>query len=1050
MENSEPNLEVDVFHDALDTPHQNSLTNRQKANQYHGFARYTDEYNKPPPVLAARAQSMNGASQAALAALQMHSKPNSPQMASAPRQTSRSNSLSNYGRSNSMRTYSYTPKASYHTGPTLPQPRSNSLRTSSLRSPLQRPHSFAAGRNSYVEEEPEDDDAESIVITTKTTKVVDSMGRTKSITTETIKTLPDGSNIIETTTKNISRPSSRSNSLRNNSITHTGNGNYNLGKIEEDLQDFDYNYLDHENIHQPPRLNHDNHEVSPRTQSYIQEQRNALAPAFKSPQKPDERAASITSTQSPKRLKSILKNSTGHNFQNSPQQDGASDDISVENTSYKASSFSPNKPHTVVHDLPQQASVTSGGTSIKFRETVETISYPAESHNLVELSHEDLRKKEQEKQKNVDLYAQAMKVAMEKVYGRSSEDNTNYHTPPQSPVIDNVAPLPKDDVTALAEKKLKKDHKRDKVESSGVTKNYVYENHHRDFSVRSMRGGPVAEEGHVSTRKERAKEERRLAKEEEKRNAELLKTAEKERKKEEKLAKKKQKKLFFSFGKRKNSVGDELMNSSRLADATVDLSATGFQSDPPADLTHQQELQYANPAESPIQNPGGSSAQVRAPVQAPTGDDQVKQSQTSHPQFSEPEVGNSAAIQPTVVQPKVVQPEVVQPEVAQPEVTQPQGTNFPTSQPDGIPDRAVHLDLNSDQESTNPDDTAEFVDVPEFADEAEEKAKVDVIPDKRQEVRSVSPMPEVLHAPGTPQVIDEIIQGDGLIPPRADLQAYSSNISHEPVFEGKLPTLVAGADNNPEVLTDSYTNGDLVDHQDLSENATSPQVVEKPSKTDATGPKEFVNDDLKVDALGIATTNKQDIPELERPLVKDKKDELKPQSLDIQPQFSEAPELAHDEVPQTYNYGVTADSAVSGESEQTLQSVTEAPVVKKELVQEPNLNVPVASAISPEKSQMPDASVESAGPAKTSQVTSQSPGYTQSPATNSITQPTLPSPALSEAPESKTNVEPVAVNPRTHSADERNFEHKQQGKSPSKKHRFRKIIDKYFINNYNR
>lgn len=1050
MENSEIDLEIDVFHDALDSPDPNTLTNCQKANQYHGFARYTDEYNKPPPVLAARAQSMNGASQAALAALQMHSKPNSPQMASAPRQTSRSNSLSNYGRSNSMRTYSYTPKASYHTGPVLPQPRSNSLRASSLRSPLQRPHSFAAGRNSYVEEEPEDDDAESIVITTKTTKVVDSMGRTKSITTETIKTLPDGSNIIETTTKNISRPSSRSNSLRNNSITHASNGNYNLGKIEEDLQDFDYNYLDHENVHQPPRLNHDNHEVSPRTQSYIQEQRNALAPAFKSPQKPDERAASITSTQSPKRLKSILKNSTGHNFQSSPQQDGASDDISVENMSYKASSFSPNKPHTVVHDLPQQASVTSGGTSIKFRETVETISYPAESHNLVELSHEDSRKKEQERQKNVDLYAQAMKVAMEKVYGRNSEDNTNYHTPPQSPVIDNLAPLPKKDVDALAEKKLKKDHKRDKVESSGVTRNYVYENHHRDFSVRSMRGGPVAEEGHVSTRKERAKEERRLAKEEEKRNAELLKTAEKERKKEEKLAKKKEKKLFFSFGKRKNSVGDELMNSSRLADTTVDLSATELYNDPPADPTHQQEPHYANPAETPLQRPGGSPAQAITPVQEkdaavktlPLSYLQAQEAVTHHSTVTPP-VGSSQVKQSQASQPQISEPQVVQPNVVQSEVAQPQITDVSTSQPDGIPGRVGHLDVNSDKESTNADDTAEFVDVPEFADEAEEKAKVDVIPDKRQDVRSVSPMPEVLHAPGTPQVIDEIIQGDGLIPPRADLQAYSSSISHEPVFEGKLPTLVAGADNHPEVLTDSYKNGDLVDHQDQSKSAGSPQVVTKSSQADDTDPKVAV-DKAKVDALGIVTSSKQEIPELKRPQIEKEKNELNPQSLDIQPPFFEAPELAQEEIPQTYSYGVTADSAVSGESEQTLQSITEAPLAKKELVQEPNLNLPVTSAISPQKMQVKVASAEYAGTAKTSQAAP------QSPADGSITQPALPSPALSEAPESKTNVESVAGNTRTHSADERILEHKQQGKSPSKKHRFRKIIDKYFINNYSR
>ncbi|EDK47270.1 hypothetical protein LELG_05451 [Lodderomyces elongisporus NRRL YB-4239] len=105
------------------------------------------------------------------------------------------------------------------------------------------------GEEQGLEEEEQDNDEEEeeeeeFVVTTTTTKVVDAHGRVQSITTKTIKTFPDGSNIVETSTKNISRSNSRNNSLssanyRNNSLTQIP---ISLSKIDEDLQNFDYDY----------------------------------------------------------------------------------------------------------------------------------------------------------------------------------------------------------------------------------------------------------------------------------------------------------------------------------------------------------------------------------------------------------------------------------------------------------------------------------------------------------------------------------------------------------------------------------------------------------------------------------------------------------------------------------------------------------------------------------------------------------------------------------------------------------------------------------------
>ncbi|KAI5950129.1 hypothetical protein KGF54_005277 [Candida jiufengensis] len=244
-----------------------------------------------------RSQSLTSAGQAAAAALRLHSSPiknhqnqqhqqysninNKSQYnhTAAQRQYGRSNSLSNNsdGRSNSLRQYTYHPQASYQVGQSSGKQQStntnnnnsevrryNSLGSNSRnnisrnnqsqqRSVQQQHQPQQRQQQQYIHEGIEEDDypiheegedEEEYVVTTTTTKVVDSQGRTQSIITKTIKTFPDGSNIIETATKNISRSNSRSNSLssanfRSNSMTHQP---INLTKIDEDLTNFDYDY----------------------------------------------------------------------------------------------------------------------------------------------------------------------------------------------------------------------------------------------------------------------------------------------------------------------------------------------------------------------------------------------------------------------------------------------------------------------------------------------------------------------------------------------------------------------------------------------------------------------------------------------------------------------------------------------------------------------------------------------------------------------------------------------------------------------------------------
>lgn len=298
----------------------------------------------------------NGAGLAALAALRMHSpqtqpppqrqsqyaRSNSLTSPAASRQPVRTNSLSlGNGRANSLRTYVYTPKASYVAGqPTQvplpqrqpqPQPRlnslnsnssaparRNSLRTNSLNSqsslrrqlhqPQQQPSTHQKFASDTLFEEEDDDDIVGVVTTTKTTKVVDAQGRTQSITTETIKTLPDGSNIIETRTKNISRSNSL-NAMNNGNNNNNGNnrassllsnqaGGYNLNKIDEHLHDFDYSY--HDGIANKRAQDHD-----PNSNS------NGVQPnSESSPSSPIvDGSISGDGSPNPKPLRSILKNS---------------------------------------------------------------------------------------------------------------------------------------------------------------------------------------------------------------------------------------------------------------------------------------------------------------------------------------------------------------------------------------------------------------------------------------------------------------------------------------------------------------------------------------------------------------------------------------------------------------------------------------------------------------------------------------------------------------------------------------------------------------------
>lgn len=81
------------------------------------------------------------------------------------------------------------------------------------------------------------------VISTKTITHVDPNGEIQSVTTETITELPDGSSIVEKTT-NFMRQTSMCNSSRFSPSLTEAQDNYNLIRIDEELNNFAYSYLD--------------------------------------------------------------------------------------------------------------------------------------------------------------------------------------------------------------------------------------------------------------------------------------------------------------------------------------------------------------------------------------------------------------------------------------------------------------------------------------------------------------------------------------------------------------------------------------------------------------------------------------------------------------------------------------------------------------------------------------------------------------------------------------------------------------------------------------
>lgn len=506
----------------------------------------------------------------------------------------------------------------------------------------------------FDEHEEYNDDGSQGYITTKTTKVLDASGRTRSITTETIRTLPDGSNVHETTTRDLSRPTSRNNSLRTGSLlAGPQNANYNLDKIDEDLHDFDYNYLDHEPGHQnehlqhPPTLNAGNHRAP-------QNAHSKLAPAFEPgqyqqnehehqaqpsagnhpyaelrPQQPyaEERLSSLSSTSSQRRLKSILKNNQDGSKVNSPTsvdhqfRQNQNTSPAEELRDFAAHKFA--SPGT----KPSGGSITSGGNSIKFLETVETIPHTprdvGNGHSIqLRLPKTEPVKEPKGKPTDLELYENAMKVAMAKVYGNKQNEANSLSTPPQSPTVQQTG-----NVGSVSSNENRPE--------DGINPNYTYKNHHREFAIHSLRDGG----SHTpSTRKERAKEEKRLQKEEEKRQAELNKAVEKERKKEEK---KKDKKpfagLFSSKKKRRDSRISE-DSASQQADYPPEVLQ---EAERRADEDVGQRVSESNPVspvEQGIDNPGVLiEANNRAREQVQSLDTQPApsaQAQSKAPEFS--------------------------------------------------------------------------------------------------------------------------------------------------------------------------------------------------------------------------------------------------------------------------------------------------------------------------------------------------------------------------------------------------------------------------------
>lgn len=793
----------------------------------------------------------------------MHSKPSqlpSSRPPAANRPAHRTNSLGNYNRANSMQSYTYTPKPSYVAGPAMAPP-SNALRSYSLRSNPRLPsrtNSLSGsirlaprkpfpGRLSDFAEDPEDDfdgfddvHQDDMLVTTKTTKFVDAGGRTRSITTETIRTLPDGSNIIETKTTNLSRSGSRSNSLKNaSSSMHPSNPN--LRKIEEDLSDFDSTYLDdvkrpdnHPNprssrlnslLNSPipqlnsstPQLNvqsttseptsHVNSSLSsPHVNSSLgSPQANPRAnphplSALESPARigsasPNGRANSLSSSQSGKRLRSILKNNAATGLKVS-EDSSARNDSSAGGDDLSGPRQMPASPPP--SKTKRLSSMTSGANSIKFLETVETIPYPVP--NAKELQKEQLLKKERMKQENLNLYDQAMQVAMQRVYGLDAQATM---PPPaqnsrNSHVIDDFA-------RDKSEKKFKDDVRRLKVDAAGVSPNYIYENHHRDFQMHSMRNGAEAS---ASSRKERLKEEKKRLKEDEKRQLQLLKDAERARKADEK---KKKKSPFFIFkkDKRKNSISDSVLSNNstpsdilRPQNVSAQQASSGLAGEnsivpesapvqlPPSDIPQTQRINGLN-ASALHASSGLAGQDSTGPESAPV---QLPLDSAQRP--SSPKSDSSQPPKPSSIE----------------QTKSPNTSVLGPVSCDGQLGPLISPDSNTPEEIGSEGGSDVFVDVPESL---EDNADIGLSP--QQENQGSKKLATKTLPEATPH----------------ELHLNTADAAHEEPFS----ILVSDKDGKPRVLSEHTLVVPRMETDDIIEASTS---LAKEEKTNSN--REFVND----------------------------------------------------------------------------------------------------------------------------------------------------------------------------------------------------------------
>jgi hypothetical protein len=419
-------------------------------------------------------------------------------------------------------------------------------------------------------------DPEDYIVTTKTTKVVDAQGRTQSITTKTIKTLADGSNIIETTTKNISRSNSRSNSLRTNSLL--SNSNYhtnaiNLSKIDEDLHDFDYNYMD-DNLHLNPGHQPTHHSASPPTtqtienhhvssnQSNVPGSPNLPSVLVDQPHKTEHMNSITSNTSSQKPRRSILKNTQRPTF----------DDGQGENNNGNNNNLSPDSPNLHPYKNLTRTSgkehVSSPPGSIQFKDEVETITIeprnvqhqsPPQQHFHIPQQNHEQQPSPKNRVPDADFYNAAMQAAYKKVYG----DRAPEQVPEQAPVQKHKA-SPK--ILSLPFGGSPKQNNLlkalEKVDDQGITdKGYNYENHHKSFVGHSLREAQLPK---ATSHHDREKQEEKLRKQtqKEEQQAEKLakkeaELAEKQARKDAKLAgkenKKANKRKFGLFGRRKSS-----------------------------------------------------------------------------------------------------------------------------------------------------------------------------------------------------------------------------------------------------------------------------------------------------------------------------------------------------------------------------------------------------------------------------------------------------------------------------------------------------------------